>query len=539
MSDENNKDHNDYDSFNNENPNFDNDVLNNGSGQDDDIEHDEDPMMDEENPDIADRRGRNRRSDERTVTEGNQKKGLISRMFGVFGGSKKSDSGTARDLDDDSSQAKKTNRIIIIMFIIFLFLGIAALGYQLLVGYNSNMEMDASAAVKAPEVTGDKLIAGQRVSQEYADKVAEAEKERLRNTGGKGSFVEQKVDVLGKEEGCPGCLERIKALEQTALTTNESIEKLLVASRTLGQNQQALNEEMKQLRTQLANVRTAAPPPQQQADPNAPPIPVQNYYKDYRGREFMSTGALTDEYTVVSGMINRFVEQDAGRDIQYYATYQPPVNRVDAERGDNAQGGGLQGGNFSDLVNAPDSLPVGYYDGQLEIGVNTDKGNSPLVATITTGPYRGTQLFANGYSPNKEGVQIQFTAFSKPNGSFGRTSAFAIDPTHREPGVASDINNHYLSRILGAAITRGIQGWGDAYRNQGTTVNNSVGGVTTSKMTDGKSAIYQGIGDAAGATADILSDMTNRPPTIKVDAQTFQIGIYVVSGGVINSGFVR
>lgn len=411
-----------------------------------------------------------------------------------------------------NGNAGEENRNTIYLIILAILICIGLLGWQLWDKYRSSQAIDSPVEVEPNQQGQQALVSGQDVTQEYADKLRQAEEER-RRASGSGSYVPQTVNVLSPEDDCPNCAERISNLETVSARMVESVTQLVGSVNTLDENQKTLSNDINELRTQIANMPR---PTQGQAQP----IPEAGYYKDYKGHEYLSNEYLNNERNTVSNMIGRMVAQTNGESVQHYASYNAPKEKQ-------------TDGNAAASTNGAEVIPVGMYSGQLEIGVNTDKGMSPLVAVINSGPLRGTRLIARGYTAEREGVQIVFTEFVNNKGQRGLITAYAVDSDTKVAGVASSVDKHITSRVLAAAITRTIQGWGDAYSNQGTTISTENGIIAQTKTTDSKSAIRQGVGAGAGAVADIFAEMANRPTTIEVEAHGYEIGIYVVDPGVL------
>ena len=120
------------------------------------------------------------------------------------------------------------------------------------------------------------MVSEQDVTQEYADKLRQAEEER-RRASGSGSYVPQTVNVLSPEDDCPNCAERISNLETVSARMVESVTQLVGSVNTLDENQKTLSNDINELRTQIANMPR---PTQGQAQP----IPEAGYYKDYKGQ---------------------------------------------------------------------------------------------------------------------------------------------------------------------------------------------------------------------------------------------------------------
>jgi intracellular multiplication protein IcmE len=112
-------------------------------------------------------------------------------------------------------------------------------------------------------------------------------------------------------------------------------------------------------------------------------------------------------------------------------------------------------------------------------------------------------------------------------------NSFAIDPDTARTALASDVDNHYLSRYGMFAASSFLKGYSKALSTQGTTqtVNAGAAGVSTTtsypQMSTHDLAIAA-LGDVGGEIAGTLKDGLKRPPTVTLNSGT-EIGVLVMA----------
>lgn len=188
-------------------------------------------------------------------------------------------------------------------------------------------------------------------------------------------------------------------------------------------------------------------------------------------------------------------------------------------------------------------LPGGIHAGSILYAVNDLKlssdGKNPIVrASIISGPlnhYTALGIFDNG----GETLSISFNKLISPDGTEYSVNAYGIDPSIPEANVASDVDNHYLSRWGGFMASSFLTGLADATRVSGTSSNGygtpqgqqaglgSYGMMTIpsfSLMEKGVIALGE-VGREVGAE---LKKGLSRPATVTLDAG-ITMGILIIS----------
>lgn len=186
----------------------------------------------------------------------------------------------------------------------------------------------------------------------------------------------------------------------------------------------------------------------------------------------------------------------------------------------------------------PASVVVAPYwrgPGEIYTGVNSDNGTTPVLGRITTGQYAGAVLQApEGAKLSGDGVIIHFTTMAL-NGQNYKVDAYALQDDTLVANIATDVEHHYVRRIVLPAIFKGIGATGQLYAQANTQLlSNGFNTVTTRPSTPDGTAVA---GVIAGGTAEqaaqvLASDaarLPDRTVTVKngeVVAIQFMRGVY-------------
>lgn len=191
------------------------------------------------------------------------------------------------------------------------------------------------------------------------------------------------------------------------------------------------------------------------------------------------------------------------------------------EKQNNQQAGGQQGNNAA--VNSTAIKPI-IPAGTIVYAEILTEANSdvpgPVLADIASGPLMGGRAIGT-FSAAQRHIVIQFNRVVK-DGIEYQTQAFALDPATTLPGMASDINNHYMQRILLPAAAAFVQGFAEAATRQDTDVVIVGDSVVTNQTQelDAKEQVLQGVNVGAQRTSQVLEQESQRPRTIRVFAGT-------------------
>lgn len=228
-----------------------------------------------------------------------------------------------------------------------------------------------------------------------------------------------------------------------------------------------------------------------------------------------------------SGSLRQFIGQ---------GEYQPGKVDIDVHAGAKKekdgekpnQDAGVNGMSVTPTVSvAPGSLLYAIID----IGANSDNGQTPIIATVASGKYSGARVIGE-FSRHDEKLVIKFTrmvVFDKKKENEYTVYGFngvAIDPQDYTPGVASSVNTHFLERWGGLVASSFLEGFGEAKQRSGSKYvygndNNPGQFINDYDVAD---EAWIAAGKVGEKLSDKFSNNFDRPPTVKVEPGT-PIGI--------------
>lgn len=191
--------------------------------------------------------------------------------------------------------------------------------------------------------------------------------------------------------------------------------------------------------------------------------------------------------------------------------------------------------------------------GEIYTGVNSDNGTTPVLGRITTGQYAGAVLQApEGAKLSGDGVIIHFTTMAL-NGQNYKTDAYALQDDTLVANIATDVDHHYVRRIILPSIFGGAGQAGQLYSQSNTQVlSNGFNSVTARPgLPDPTAVAGVMVGGMAERAGQVLTNDAARVPdrtvTVKngeVVAIQFMRGVYSTDaespqGVMPSSGSVR
>lgn len=147
----------------------------------------------------------------------------------------------------------------------------------------------------------------------------------------------------------------------------------------------------------------------------------------------------------------------------------------------------------------------------------------PILAQIVSGPLSGARAIGSfqvsqGYD---EYLVLKFSIADK-NGRDYKIDAIALDPNTTLGGMATEVDDRYLVRVVLPAAAGFLQGMGEAL-GQGTS-SITTNGTTTIANTTGngfKQGLYNGMGQAANTMGQFFQNQANlTKPLVRVAAGT-------------------
>ncbi|WP_099319813.1 conjugal transfer protein TraO [Erwinia amylovora] len=192
-----------------------------------------------------------------------------------------------------------------------------------------------------------------------------------------------------------------------------------------------------------------------------------------------------------------------------------------------------------DAANAPPvSVVVAPYwrgPGKICTGVDSDNGATPVLGCIETGPYAGAKLKApEGAKLSGDGVVIHFTTMTL-NGQAYKVDAYALDDRKLVANIATDVDYHYVRRIVLPSIFGGAGEAGQLYSQSNTQLLSNGFNTVTARPGLPDATVVGGViaGGMAQRAGQVLTSDAARLPdrtvTVKnneVVAIQFMSGVY-------------
>lgn len=165
------------------------------------------------------------------------------------------------------------------------------------------------------------------------------------------------------------------------------------------------------------------------------------------------------------------------------------------------------------------------YYALLDTGANSDYPDTPIMATVILGPYKGAKLLGKMALAQSQGasqpdrMSLTFTSMSFDAWPSNRTiNAFAIDPDTARTVLATSVDYHYLKKYGATMATAFLSGYASAITNAGTSTTGIFGTSTTHPALSAGSKLAVGLGQIGTSLSSTVQAYTQIPPTVRVDA---------------------
>ncbi|WP_440993235.1 DotG/IcmE/VirB10 family protein [Cysteiniphilum litorale] len=203
----------------------------------------------------------------------------------------------------------------------------------------------------------------------------------------------------------------------------------------------------------------------------------------------------------------------------------PTMQQVVINNGDNTATDASTARNGAVLLKAGDILFA-----VLNTALNSDQANTPVLATIVVGNYKGAKLLGS-FERQEDKLVVKFSRMSIPGANSSMAiNAYAIDQNTAQSAMATSVNHHYLLRYGSLFSAAFLQGFGTYFSNGQNSacppnaticINTQKAAVTT------QNAAYAGLGQIGSALSNAMAQQFNMPPTVKL-AQGSAIGILIM-----------
>ena len=171
---------------------------------------------------------------------------------------------------------------------------------------------------------------------------------------------------------------------------------------------------------------------------------------------------------------------------------------------------------------------------QLLIEANSDVPG-PILAEIVSGPLAGSRVLGS-FQVNRELLTLNFNTIVIDDKSIG-ISAIAVDPATTSTGMATDVDHHYLQRIILPMAARFIEGMASAAAETGLLEVTVEGDTVSSEQQEASDdqQVAAGIDEAGQELGEILNDIADDLEVTVIVAAGTPMGLLftapVVEGG--------
>ena len=212
--------------------------------------------------------------------------------------------------------------------------------------------------------------------------------------------------------------------------------------------------------------------------------------------------------------------------VQDGAAANPPAQPAPQSAGSAANASDT--GDVRSELAQPDIAMGDVLYGTLDFGINTDDPASAnfVQATIRQpGPFQGAKVLGALQEGDQyaKTVGIHFTQMKVPGEAGMRAiDAWAVSPNTQRASVASDVNNHYLSRGFSVLVGSFLEGYSQALLAGGrqqniiTTPNGSI--VVQQDAYSSKQLAQIGVGNVGKGMSQMFAQAATRQKTVTVDA---------------------
>lgn len=164
-----------------------------------------------------------------------------------------------------------------------------------------------------------------------------------------------------------------------------------------------------------------------------------------------------------------------------------------------------------------------WVTGRTKLATNTDSGG-PAVVEITSGPLAGDRMKGTAQK-HEDRLTVTMTELTLQDGRTVPVNAMLMAPDSKETVVASDVNHHYIPRIVLPTLAAGIQGLGQALALSGSSVFSGPYGASQNYNTfNGGQLAGIAAGTAAGQLNQVLQQQTPKQSTVNLAADV-DVGI--------------
>ncbi|TAK74363.1 MAG: hypothetical protein EPO11_07005 [Gammaproteobacteria bacterium] len=228
----------------------------------------------------------------------------------------------------------------------------------------------------------------------------------------------------------------------------------------------------------------------------------------------------------------------SGQAQQLVTSWQPPVQayKEGSAASAFAKEGAGAAGKGTDTKGTAGQTPEGAATGApiikagsilfavLDTAVNSDYPDSPVMATVVEGPFKGAKLLgklttAKSVSGQLDRISLNFTLMDMDQWDKTKSvTGYAIDPDTARTVLASSVDYHYMQRFGAMMATSFLQGYASAITNAGTSTTGIFGTSTTHPDLSPSQKLAVALGQMGQTVGAATQNYINRAPTVRVDS---------------------
>jgi intracellular multiplication protein IcmE len=161
------------------------------------------------------------------------------------------------------------------------------------------------------------------------------------------------------------------------------------------------------------------------------------------------------------------------------------------------------------------------------LALNSDE-NSPVVLQADSGPLAGDRMIGT-FTREDDRLVIHVSEIVH-DGQEISCDGVVVAPETMEAGVATGVDEHYLSRIILPAAAAFVQGLGQALATTSNTatVLSPFGGASTLSQLNFRQQLGVAAGTAGGEVGNMLTQIAPKGPTVTLDANV-PVGVMFLS----------
>lgn len=209
-----------------------------------------------------------------------------------------------------------------------------------------------------------------------------------------------------------------------------------------------------------------------------------------------------------------------------------------ASYGSKGEGNGSASADDSFSYVAPD--PGTVVSARLIGEVDSRASGSPVLATVTSGPYSGARIMG-GFSALDDGLVMKFTSMTVPyEDDYGNEktksvtiNAVAVSRDKLSTLMATSVDHHLWSKVGIQLATSFMQGLGQAIQQSGSTamVSSGSGSFISSGQKNLTQEMLQAGGTSAGSVGQQFQSIYGNEPTTILVAKDTEFGLLFLGQG--------